>query len=101
MKYRVLRSTAVPTHFYKVILGVEDGMMTSGAFIIPNNLLEKEALEDFIVPIESVENATGIEFFPTVNLRETSKLCVRVKCILYEFNHSKGNVKSVTYEPLN
>lgn len=55
-------SVAVSSRFYKVILDYS-GLEKKGiAFIIPNEVSDRR-LEDFIVPIDSVEQVTKLDFF--------------------------------------
>jgi endonuclease G len=58
---------AVPTHFFKVVLGdtIErdsDGnkKMVVGAFVMPNLAIEKETpLSSFVVPLSALEEVSG------------------------------------------
>jgi endonuclease G len=63
---------AVPTHFYKVVLGevrpAQGGAparVAIGAFVMPNQPIEPDApLASFVVPISALEDVSGIQFFP-------------------------------------
>ena len=62
------RLVAVPTHFYKVVLG-ENGAGTGndvlGAFVMPNSSIDASTpLASFSVPISALEEVAGISFFP-------------------------------------
>ena len=52
----------VPASFYKVVLHKEGSKYSTAAFLLKN---EKSNLEpfDFLVPVDSVENITGLDFF--------------------------------------
>jgi endonuclease G len=55
VKYEVLGdppNTAVPTHFFKVILAVKGDMNALGGFVVPNEVIVDEPLTGFVVPIE-------------------------------------------------
>lgn len=54
---------SVPELFYKVILAPEGKSFKAIGFIIPNQTL-KESYFNYAVSIDSVEHATGIDFFP-------------------------------------
>lgn len=57
---------AVPPAFYKVILSYAPGHPVKGmGFILPNEG-SNEPLTSFIVSIDSVESATGIDFYPAL-----------------------------------
>jgi endonuclease G, mitochondrial len=87
-RYEVLHAnTAVPTHFFKVILGEKDGSISLGAFILPNSHVE-QPLTDFEVPVDVVELASGLEFFKGVDRKKTRHLCKTVKCVLSEFRQA-------------
>jgi endonuclease G len=58
---------AVPTHFYKVVLGErKNGESTVlGAFVLPNMPIDpKTPLASFAVPVSALEEVVGISFFP-------------------------------------
>lgn len=99
VSYQVLASTdhvpgtAVPTHFFKIILAKSKDKETNylAAFVLPNEPIDiATPLEDFLVPLESVERASGIKFFPTRSsttgpLVSSMPLCRKVKCIVQDF----------------
>jgi len=79
-------NVAVPTHFYKVIFG-EDGLVGGqvalGAFVLPNAPIPNtKPLQDFEVPIEVVERASGLEFAAKLPSTRRKKLCEEVACSL-------------------
>lgn len=69
-------AVAVPTHFFKVVLGRKrDGSFVSAGFILPNRAIsEKKALVDFLTPIDVIEKHAGLLFFDKVRL--VSYLCL-------------------------
>ncbi|BDA47734.1 probable endonuclease G, mitochondrial [Coccomyxa sp. Obi] len=69
------RMVAVPTHFFKVVLAertavnsVDSDTSTEavmGAFVLPNAPLQADLpLTAFSVPLEALEEAAGLQFFP-------------------------------------
>lgn len=57
---------AVPDYFYKVILDYKNPKKPRIiGFIIPHKGIEAD-LRDFVVPVDSIEKQTGIDFFPTL-----------------------------------
>ena len=52
---------SIPGHFYKIIYSPAGGKML--AFILPNKKAEA-SLSNYIVTVDAVEVATGIDFFP-------------------------------------
>jgi endonuclease G, mitochondrial len=54
---------SVPKYFYKVILDYQQPDIKAIAFLIPNEK-SKKPLNAFVIPIDSVEELTGIDFFP-------------------------------------
>jgi endonuclease G, mitochondrial len=52
----------VPGYYYKVIYNNEDKMI---GFILPNEKCPND-LEKYVVPVDSIENLTGIDFFSIV-----------------------------------
>ncbi|NXX51499.1 NUCG Endonuclease, partial [Tricholaema leucomelas] len=77
VKYQVIgkNNVAVPTHFFKVlILEKESGDIELRSYVMPNCPVdEKIPLEHFLVPIESIERASGLLFVPNI-LKRTSNL---------------------------
>ncbi|KQB38469.1 DNA/RNA non-specific endonuclease [Flavobacterium aquidurense] len=63
---------SVPTYFYKIILAKTDKEHKAIAFLIPNEDSDK-SLYDFVVPIETLEKMTGIDFFPNLKNLQSSK----------------------------
>lgn len=56
---------SAPKYFYKIILDYEEPEIKAIAFLIPNERSKKQ-LSAFVVPIDSVEALTGIDFFPAL-----------------------------------
>ena len=56
----------VPTHYYKVILDFKKTQSKAIGFVIPNDG-SKEDLRSFAIPIDSVEQITGLDFFFQLN----------------------------------
>uniref|UniRef100_A0A8C0I886 Endonuclease G n=1 Tax=Bubo bubo TaxID=30461 RepID=A0A8C0I886_BUBBB len=77
VKYQVIgkNNVAVPTHFFKVlILEKESGEIELRSYVMPNSPVdEKIPLERFLVPIESIERASGLLFVPNI-LKRTGNL---------------------------
>ncbi|EGS17608.1 mitochondrial nuclease-like protein [Thermochaetoides thermophila DSM 1495] len=87
VKYEVIGNppnVAVPTHFYKVIYAEEDGpekKVALGAFVLPNAVIPNEKpLQDFEVPLEAVERATGLEFASKLPVQRRKRLCAETSC---------------------
>lgn len=55
---------AVPNYFYKVLLS-KDGSKMIG-FLVPH-INSNKALYEFVVPVDSIEKMTGIDFYPNLN----------------------------------
>ncbi|CAH0548704.1 unnamed protein product [Brassicogethes aeneus] len=58
-------NVAVPTHFYKVVVGeTQDGKLEMEAYVMPNQVIDDNVpLSSFQVPPESIEKAAGLLFF--------------------------------------
>ncbi|XP_078502696.1 endonuclease G, mitochondrial [Lissotriton helveticus] len=76
VKYQVIgkNSVAVPTHFFKVVLLEKpSGEIELRPYVMPNSRVdEKIPLERFLVPIESIERASGLLFVPNIMKRTNS-----------------------------
>lgn len=80
-------NVAVPTHFFKVILGEDDdtdelgNRVAVGAFVLPNAPIDKDALlANFETNIELVERASGLQFVRDLKSDRRKRLCEEVKC---------------------
>ena len=77
-------NVAVPTHFYKVIFaedGKTGGNVSLAAFVLPNKpIANNKPLTDFLVPVEAVEKASGLEFASKLPEQRRMKLCEQIKC---------------------
>ncbi|KAF2497353.1 hypothetical protein BU16DRAFT_312213 [Lophium mytilinum] len=80
-------NVAVPTHFYKVIFaedGSVGGQVALGAFVLPNAVIANDKpLQDFEVPLEAVERASGLEFATKLPAMRRKKLCQEVNCSIF------------------
>lgn len=76
VKYQVIgkNHVAVPTHFFKVvILENRRGEVELRSYVMPNMPVDdKIPLERFLVPIESIERASGLLFVPNIMKRTNS-----------------------------
>lgn len=63
---------SVPEYFYKIILAKSGAKHKAIAFLVPNEDSDK-SLYDFVVPIETIENRTGINFFPNLKNLKSSQ----------------------------
>lgn len=66
---------AVPSHFYKVILGElrddANQQHVLGAFVMPNEQIHpKTPLKTFLVPLDQLEREAGIIFFPKMQKQQ-------------------------------
>ncbi|XP_059911095.1 endonuclease G, mitochondrial [Gadus macrocephalus] len=71
VRYQVLgrNHVAVPTHFFKVLILERAGGqgVELRSYVLPNNPVEDNVpLESFLVPIETIERASGLLFVPNI-----------------------------------
>lgn len=78
VRYEVIGTNhvAVPTHFYKVIVGAtKDLKFEMEAYVMPNAPIDDEKpLTSFHVPPESVERAAGLLFFDKLTRDKLTKI---------------------------
>jgi len=96
-------SVAVPTHFAKVVLTAKPSSpntpdvpeISTGAFVLPNAPIPDEApLKSFVVPVESVERASGLVLFSDA-IKTTSKhICQTTECqvIIRNFDDAQKKI---------
>ncbi|ODQ80302.1 hypothetical protein BABINDRAFT_131689 [Babjeviella inositovora NRRL Y-12698] len=83
-------SIAVPTHFFKVIVGEHAGSpnVAVAAFVLPNDKIDNSTpLQSFQVPVEALERSSGMEIMQKWPVEQKKDLCKEVKCdiIVREF----------------
>ena len=70
VKYEVIgkNNVSVPTHFFKVVVIENDkGEFEMNSFVIPNQSFpENTPLKNFLVPVETIERASGFLLFDGV-----------------------------------
>ncbi|XP_076232410.1 endonuclease G, mitochondrial [Calliopsis andreniformis] len=78
VRYEVIgvNHVAVPTHFYKIVVGeTHDSKLEMEAFVMPNTRIDDNVpLTNFLVPPESVERAAGLLFFDKISRDKLSKI---------------------------
>ncbi|RLN96940.1 hypothetical protein BBJ28_00016147 [Nothophytophthora sp. Chile5] len=76
---------AVPTHFFKVVLGEKRGGrgFAAAGFILPNKVIpENKDLRDFQAPLDVIEKQAGLLFFDKLDGVDKVDLCRETKCSL-------------------
>lgn len=56
---------AVPTYFFKAFLKRYQGTFSTMAILCPN-VSERKRMRDYVVPVDYIEQLTGIDLFPTL-----------------------------------
>ncbi len=66
-KYKTIgrNGVSIPEYYYKVILDITKPEIKAVAFLMKNEK-SNAALSTFIIPIDSIEQLTNIDFFPTL-----------------------------------
>ena len=96
VKYQVIGdppNVSVPTHFYKTILvtnptkGLKElngePIVLTASFIIPNERINsKVPLDEFMVPLETLNRLSGLQFWSRAS--NTKALCFQERCKLPE-----------------
>ncbi|KAK6533207.1 nuclease [Arthrobotrys megalospora] len=105
VSYEVIGSppnVAVPTHFYKIILGESavtpnpGAPVAIGAFVLPNAPIDnKTPLTEFAVPVEMIEKASGLDFLSLVPTERRRSLCREVDCSILVREFPKRPPKAV------
>ncbi|EGG05186.1 uncharacterized protein MELLADRAFT_78192 [Melampsora larici-populina 98AG31] len=88
-------NVAVPTHFAKIVYGVNGHQGSLGSFVLPNTKISNQIpLRSFETPVDSVEKASGLKLFPDQIKSNSSKLCETVKCemVIRNFDQARKQV---------
>lgn len=84
---------AIPAAFYKVLLDLEEPQVKGIGFIIPNEV-SFEPLYKFAVPIDRVEEITGIDFFGELMPQELEdEVEQNLNADLWEFSKQKYQLR--------
>jgi endonuclease G, mitochondrial len=93
-KYEVIGNppnVAVPTHFAKVLLTARPASpstphipeISTGAFVLPNESIPDDVpLQRFVVPVEAVEKAAGLQLFADDIKKVSRHVCQSAQCQL-------------------
>ncbi|QLQ78793.1 hypothetical protein HG537_0B01410 [Torulaspora globosa] len=99
---------AVPTHFFKLIVGekpvgnLNSDNISVAAFVLPNDVIPNETkLTDFQVPIDALERSSGLQFLQKVPPNKKKELCKEVNCqiTVREFQKALPPAKEVLSLP--
>ncbi|XP_037297884.1 endonuclease G, mitochondrial-like [Manduca sexta] len=78
VKYQVIgaNTVAVPTHFYKVVVGeAPDGTLDMEAYVMPNQKIPDETpVSMYMVPPETIEKAAGLLFFDKLHRSKLNRI---------------------------
>jgi endonuclease G, mitochondrial len=84
-------NVAVPTHFAKVVLTSRPASpntphipeISTGAFVLPNaSIPDDTPLQSFVVPVEAVEKAAGLQLFADDVKKASRHVCQSATCQL-------------------
>jgi endonuclease G, mitochondrial len=81
-------AVSVPRYLYKIVLQYDDDERKAIAFLLPNEP-SSSTLTDYIVPIDSIETLTHINFFPTLSAQLSDQLEKHVTISKWHFIISK------------
>ncbi|KAG5519913.1 hypothetical protein PMAC_000190 [Pneumocystis sp. 'macacae'] len=91
-------NVAVPTHFFAVIYAEDDSRkdsVTIGSFVFPNAKIDDNTkLTDFIVPINAIERASGLDF-EYKSTKKQKELCKEVKCVMKKYIFKKYDIEDI------
>jgi endonuclease G len=90
-----INKVSIPEQYYKVILDFSQPELKGIGFIMAN-AGSKEALQSFAVPIETVEQYTGIDFFPSLSKEEEILLEKRICIPCWSWKSNTYNGKKDT-----
>ncbi|CAH0481413.1 unnamed protein product [Peronospora belbahrii] len=88
---------AVPTHFFKVVLGEKRGGkdFAAAGFILPNRFIpDNKDLRDFQAPLDVIEKQAGLLFFDKLDGAKKTDLCSETKCTLGASYRKALSIKS-------
>ncbi len=63
---KIGKGVSVPDSFYKVVYSLSGSEVQAVGFLVPHRAFSEGAVTRFMVPVDSVEKMTGIDFFPAL-----------------------------------
>ncbi|EGV65065.1 nuclease [Yamadazyma tenuis] len=104
VEYEVIGSpptVAVPTHFFKLVVGENNNsdQISVASFVLPNDVISNDdPLTKYQVPVEALENASGLELLYKVPPNKKKDLCKEVRCeiIVREFPKNVNNAMAIS-----
>ena len=76
---------AIPEQFYKVICTIKDNQYEAVGFLLDNRDYGSKQLKDLMIPVDSVEAVTGIDFFPALPDKIEKKVEAKVNKNAWSF----------------
>jgi endonuclease G len=64
---------SVPNYFYKIVATKNNGKLKMIAFLVPHKE-SKQPLYTFVVPVDSIEKMTKVDFFPQLENKLENQL---------------------------
>lgn len=95
----VVNQVSIPEYYYKVALMYTGDQSKGIGFIIPNQTTHYPLLS-FAIPIDSIENLTGINFFPALSPEEDRTLEGKIDPQLWVSEKEKGETLPIDMEIL-
>ncbi len=92
---RSINRVSIPKYFYKVALDAEGDEKKGIGFLLPHEASEYPAIS-FIVPIDSIEKLTGIDFFASFPENTQAKFESGVDIKHWQTAKNKNNVKPIS-----
>ena len=89
MRHIGLDKVAVPRFYYKAIYCPRRGMI---GFLLPNAGSTK-SINEFVVPVDSIETITGLDFFP--NLPDSRERLLESSVDIEKWGITSSNVTSI------
>ena len=73
---------SVPTHYYKALLRLKDGIYSGKAYLFEHLITygDVNAYEDYAISIDALETETGIDFFPNLVYKVGSVEAAAIEC---------------------
>jgi endonuclease G len=86
----ITNQVSVPDYYFKIILEHDSLLTKCIAFLMPNEKCPLP-LESYVVSVDSVENMTGIDFFPSIQDILETKIEALVDTINWSFEKPRSN----------
>ena len=74
---KMMNKVAIPSHVYKIVIDPKSGKQI--AFLFPNEKLDPKLIDNYSVPVATIEQKSGINFSPLLSNNSAENTVIKLK----------------------